>query len=369
VTDTVIPFLSRRRHRALIVSKLPHVIAAIVLLVDGLIRFSGGETFPYSRLLAGAEVLTSSLVLGTFVFAVVAILRHHEDNPVAAEPHGIDWIDLCLAGMFAIEAVAHHAETGHWSRPTVALSATMLFFALSHGPLMAMARRRRGLSMTSKGLKIRRPFPAFVAEWAELKPIEIGEQWAVLQTIHGRERRIDLKDLGNERQVREALREAEVLRTAKRRFAPRSPLASAPIRPPAMNAPAPPASKPKTPRPPEIIERPTIIQAAGNKPKTIEEYAGLVNSGHQNVSVARMISPEGWVEPGQKPEFEEITVVLRGLLRVEHRGGVLEVRAGQAVVSHPGEWIRYSSPEPGGAEYVAICLPAFSPDTVHRDAE
>ena len=128
-------------------------------------------------------------------------------------------------------------------------------------------------------------------------------------------------------------------------------------------------SKPRGPRPPELIERPTVIQAAGNKPKTIEEYAGLVNSGHKAVSVARMVSPEGWVEPGQKPEFEEITVVLRGLLRVEHRGGAIEVRAGQAVVSYPGEWIRYSSPEPGGAEYVAICLPAFSPDTVHRDAE
>ena len=118
---------------------------------------------------------------------------------------------------------------------------------------------------------------------------------------------------------------------------------------------------------PRLIERPSVIQAAGNKPKRIEEYAGRVNSGHEAVSVARMVSPEGWVEPGQRPTFEEITVVLRGTLRVEHDGGAIDVRAGQAVVSHPGEWIRYSSPEPGGAEYVAICLPAFSMDMVHRD--
>ena len=120
---------------------------------------------------------------------------------------------------------------------------------------------------------------------------------------------------------------------------------------------------------PRLIDRPTVIQAAGNKPKQIEEYAGRVNSGHANVSVARMVSPEGWVEPGQRPEFEEITLVLRGLLRVEHERGSLDVRAGQAVVAHPGEWIRYSSPEPGGAEYVAVCLPAFTPAAAHRDAE
>ena len=119
---------------------------------------------------------------------------------------------------------------------------------------------------------------------------------------------------------------------------------------------------------PQLIQTPTIIEAAGNVPKRIEEYAGRVNSSHSSVSVARMVSPQGWQEPGQRPEFEEITVVLRGLLRVEHDGGVLDVRAGQAVVSRPGEWVRYSSPEPGGAEYVAVCLPAFSPQTVHRDA-
>ena len=119
---------------------------------------------------------------------------------------------------------------------------------------------------------------------------------------------------------------------------------------------------------PTLIPQPTVIAAAGNKPKRIEEYAGRVNSGHASVSVARMVSPEGWVEPGQRPQFEEVTVVLRGMLRVEHEAGTIDVRAGQAVVAHPGEWVRYSSPEAGGAEYVAVCLPAFSPDTVHRDA-
>jgi mannose-6-phosphate isomerase-like protein (cupin superfamily) len=119
---------------------------------------------------------------------------------------------------------------------------------------------------------------------------------------------------------------------------------------------------------PRFIDRPAVVPAAGTPPKTIEEYAGRLNTGHTGVSVARMVSPEGWQEPGQRPEFEEITVVLRGMLRVEHEGGVLEVRAGQAVVAEPGEWVRYGSPESGGAEYLAVCLPAFSPETVHRDA-
>ena len=118
---------------------------------------------------------------------------------------------------------------------------------------------------------------------------------------------------------------------------------------------------------PTLIAQPAVIAAAGNKPKRIEEYAGRVNSGHTNVSVARMVSPSGWVEPGQRPGFEEITVVLRGLLRVEYEGGALDVRAGQAVVTRPGEWVRYSSPEPEGAEYVAVCVPAFSIETVRRD--
>jgi len=120
---------------------------------------------------------------------------------------------------------------------------------------------------------------------------------------------------------------------------------------------------------PRLIEGPTTIKAAGNKPKKIDEYIGRVNSGHGAISVARMVSPEGWVEPGQRPEFEEITVILRGQVKLEYEGGVLEARAGQAVVSEPGDWIRYSTPAPGGAEYIAICLPAFSPDIVHRDEE
>ncbi len=119
---------------------------------------------------------------------------------------------------------------------------------------------------------------------------------------------------------------------------------------------------------PTLIERPTVIAAAGTKPKQIEEFAGRVNSGHGDVSVARMVSPQGWREPGQRPRFEEITLVLRGMLRVEHDDGQIDVRAGQAVVAKPGEWVRYSTPEPDGAEYVAVCLPAFSPDAVHRDA-
>jgi quercetin dioxygenase-like cupin family protein len=119
---------------------------------------------------------------------------------------------------------------------------------------------------------------------------------------------------------------------------------------------------------PTLIARPAVIESAGNKPKRIEEFAGRVNSGHATVSVARMASPQGWCEPGQRPAFEEITLVLAGVLRVEHEGGTLDVHAGQAVVAHPGEWVRYSTPERGGAEYVAVCLPAFSPETVHRDS-
>jgi mannose-6-phosphate isomerase-like protein (cupin superfamily) len=120
---------------------------------------------------------------------------------------------------------------------------------------------------------------------------------------------------------------------------------------------------------PRLIQQPTFIKAAGNKPKRIEEFAGRVNSSQTDVSIARMVSPEGWVEPGQRPEFQELTLVLRGMLRVEHEGGITEVREGQAIVTSPGEWVRYSTPEDGGAEYIAVCTPAFSPDTVHRDSE
>jgi mannose-6-phosphate isomerase-like protein (cupin superfamily) len=118
---------------------------------------------------------------------------------------------------------------------------------------------------------------------------------------------------------------------------------------------------------PRLIQNPTVIPCVGTKPKQIQEFAGRVNSGHASVSVARMISPTGWTEPGQRPEFEEITVVLKGTLHVEHEKGALDVHAGQAVVTSPGEWVRYSTPGPDGAEYVAVCLPAFSPETVHRD--
>jgi quercetin dioxygenase-like cupin family protein len=116
-----------------------------------------------------------------------------------------------------------------------------------------------------------------------------------------------------------------------------------------------------------LIKGPTVIEAAGNKPKLIEEFVGRVNSGAEKVSVARMKSPPGWVEPGQTPGFDEYTVVLAGRLRVETRAGVLDVRAGQAVHTPAGEWVRYSTPEPEGAEYIAVCIPAFSPATVRRD--
>ena len=118
---------------------------------------------------------------------------------------------------------------------------------------------------------------------------------------------------------------------------------------------------------PTLISQPTRIEAAGNKPKLIDEYIGRVNSRTSSTSVAHMRSPGGWVEPGQTPEFDEFTIVLRGMLRVEHKGGALDVRAGQAVIAHAGEWVRYSTPEESGAEYIAVCLPAFSMDTVHRD--
>ena len=116
-----------------------------------------------------------------------------------------------------------------------------------------------------------------------------------------------------------------------------------------------------------LVGAPVLIQAAGNKPKSIAEYIGRVASGTEGLSVAEMRSPEGWIEPGQRPDFDEHTVVLEGLLRVEHEGGVTDVRAGQAIITRGGEWVRYSSPEPGGARYIAVCLPAFSPATVHRD--
>lgn len=118
---------------------------------------------------------------------------------------------------------------------------------------------------------------------------------------------------------------------------------------------------------PTHIGKPTIIQAAGNKPKIIEEFIGRVNSGNHEVSIARMKSPSGWVEPGQTPQFDEYTVVLAGMLRVETQSGAVDVMAGQAIITRAGEWVRYSTPGGEGAEYIAVCLPAFSPETVQRD--
>ena len=119
---------------------------------------------------------------------------------------------------------------------------------------------------------------------------------------------------------------------------------------------------------PTLIANPTVIQAAGNKPKVIEEFIGRVNSRTEAVSIARMKSSPGWTEPGQTPEFDEFTVVLRGTLCVASKTGKLDVHAGQAVIAHRGEWVQYSTPESDGAEYIAVCLPAFSPQTVYRDA-
>ena len=120
---------------------------------------------------------------------------------------------------------------------------------------------------------------------------------------------------------------------------------------------------------PTLIAQPTRIEPAGNKPKQIDEYIGRVNSQTPHTSVARMRSPTGWLEPGQTPEFDEFTIVLKGALRVEYRHGIIDVAAGQAVIAHKGEWVRYSTPGAEGAEYIAVCVPAFSPETVHRDSE
>jgi mannose-6-phosphate isomerase-like protein (cupin superfamily) len=118
---------------------------------------------------------------------------------------------------------------------------------------------------------------------------------------------------------------------------------------------------------PKLIKSPSVVEAAGNKPKIIQEYIGRINSSTQKVSIAKMTSPAGWEEPGQTPEFDEYTLLLNGMLKVETKEKIFTVNEGQAIITNAGEWIRYSTPNPGGAEYVAICLPAFSPETVHRD--
>jgi ethanolamine utilization protein EutQ len=120
---------------------------------------------------------------------------------------------------------------------------------------------------------------------------------------------------------------------------------------------------------PTLIKQPTRIQSAGNKPKLIDEYVGRVNSNTSATSIAHMRSPQGWVEPGQTPEFDEFTIVLKGMVRVQHRHGEMDVHAGQGVIAHAGEWVQYATPNPEGAEYIAVCLPAFAMETVHRDSE
>jgi mannose-6-phosphate isomerase-like protein (cupin superfamily) len=120
---------------------------------------------------------------------------------------------------------------------------------------------------------------------------------------------------------------------------------------------------------PTLIPKPARIKSAGNKPKLIDEYIGGVNSRHHPISIAHMRSPGGWVEPGQTPEFDEFTIVLKGMVRVASRDGTIDAAAGQAIIAHAGEWVQYSTPNPEGAEYLAVCLPAFSPGTVHRDSD
>lgn len=119
---------------------------------------------------------------------------------------------------------------------------------------------------------------------------------------------------------------------------------------------------------PQLISQPTRIEAVGNKPKVIDEYIGRITTQTEAASIAHIRSPSGWLEPGQRPDFDEFTVVLKGTLHVEFEGGQMDVQAGQAIITQKGEWVRYSTPSPEGAEYIAVCLPAFSPDTVHRDS-
>jgi mannose-6-phosphate isomerase-like protein (cupin superfamily) len=119
---------------------------------------------------------------------------------------------------------------------------------------------------------------------------------------------------------------------------------------------------------PTLIPSPTVVEAAGNKPKLIREYIGRVNSDTPDLSIAHMQSPTGWVEPGQTPEFDEYTLVLHGMVRVIHKTGSMDVKPGQAILVKAGEWVQYTTPEPDGADYVSVCLPAFSPGLVHRDA-
>jgi len=118
---------------------------------------------------------------------------------------------------------------------------------------------------------------------------------------------------------------------------------------------------------PTLVKAPSKIKAAGNKPKIIEEFIGRINSSTEQISIAKMQSPSGWYEPGQTPEFDEYTIVLKGMLRIETKDQTYDLRPGQAIITHKGEWVKYSSPADEGAEYIAVCLPAFSPETVHRD--
>jgi hypothetical protein len=209
----VIPLLSRRGERWILLQRVPDGLAAGALFNDGVQRL-GYATQPYSRALAAAELLASTVVLGTIVSALVSTFRRrpHRWEPVGAL--AISWTDLALSGMFAIDALGDYLETSRWSLFSLLLSIAMLVMAFIRAPIVSFVQRRRGLTMSKRGLRIGGRLPAFAADWAELESIDIGDRFAVLQRTEGSKRRIDLTDLVNERQVRAALGEAEARRAA-----------------------------------------------------------------------------------------------------------------------------------------------------------
>jgi hypothetical protein len=209
----VIPLLSRRGERWILLQRIPDGLAAGALFNDGVRRF-GYATQSYSRALAAAELLASTVVLGTIVSALISTFRQqpHDSEPVGALT--ISWTDLSLSGMFAIDALGDYLESGRWSPVSMLLSIAMFVMAFIRAPIVSFVQRRRGLTVTKSGLRIGGPLRGFAADWGELESIDIGDRFAVLQPTEGRECRIDLIDLVNERQVRAALGEAEVRRAA-----------------------------------------------------------------------------------------------------------------------------------------------------------
>jgi len=209
----VIPLLSRRGERWILLLRVSDALAAGALFNDGVQRF-GYAMQPYSWALAAAELLASMIVLGTIVSAVVSTLRQRPHHSERVGVLAISWTDLSLSGMFAIDALGDYLETGRWSPFSVLVSVAMFVMAFMRAPIVSFVQRRRGLRMTKRGLRIGGRLRVFAADWGELESINVGDRFAVLQPTEGRECRIDLIDLINERQVRAALGEAEVRRTA-----------------------------------------------------------------------------------------------------------------------------------------------------------